>query len=334
MPLSLTKKILYGSLLITLMIMSSGCGKALEYEDQSPQLYKIHGWASLIDHRAKEHPEINFVFKSKGIAIDVQHAIVDTRVKPRGKLVIWLMAHNKGLFDRLASYGLHAIQVHYANRWFSKLNALNDADKEHIGKIRLEAATGEDFSSFVDIPKADGMMQRATQFVKHLAKKNPEGQWDYYLSKNGKDLRWEDVIISGISHGSTTAARFAKYKKVSRVVMFSGPRDQTQTWQSLFSATPANRYFAFSHVLDKGWPHHYHRSWKMLGLEKFGPLVNVDQVKTPYKGSRQLITKADVKKSPGRAHSASVPGSASVKDKNGDYIHEEVWEYLFTYPVD
>ena len=45
-----------------------------------------------------------------------QHAIVDTRVSPRGKLVIWLMSHNSRLFDRLSSYGLHAIQVHYANR--------------------------------------------------------------------------------------------------------------------------------------------------------------------------------------------------------------------------
>ncbi|MCM8531399.1 MAG: hypothetical protein NE330_09590, partial [Lentisphaeraceae bacterium] len=149
-----------------------------------------------------------------------------------------------------------------------------------------------------------------------------------------KELDWDNVIVSGISHGSTTAARFAKYKKVSRVVMFSGPRDQDQTWQSLPSATPDNRYFGFTHVLDSGWPgNHYPRSWKLLGLEKFGEIVDVDKVKPPYKHSRRLTTNADVKKSSKRAHNASVPGKASVKDESGSYIYEPVWKYLFTEPV-
>jgi hypothetical protein len=305
----------------------------LTYKDKNPQLYKLQGRASKIDKLAKEHPKINFVFTSKGKAADTQYAIVDTRVKSRAKLVIWLMGHNSGLFDRLASYGMHAIGVHYARGWFSKLQGLNDKDKEHIGKIRLEAATGEDFSKFIDIPKADGMMERAYQFVKYLAKKNPEGKWDYYLTKDGKSLRWDDIIVSGSSHGSTTSARFAKHQKVSRVVMFSGPRDQTQTWQSLKSATPANRFFGFTHVLDGGWPDHYDRSWKMLGLEKSGSIVNVDKVKAPYKGSHQLITEADVGKNSKRAHSASTPGGNSVKDKNGKYLYEDVWKYLFTHPI-
>ena len=297
------------------------------------KLYKLNERASKIDKRAKEYPEINYVFEAKGKPADLQNAIVDTRVKPRGKLVIWLMAHNGQLFDRLASYGLHAIQVHYARGWFSKLHALNDADKEHIGNIRLEAATGEDFSKFVNIAKTDSMMERAYQFVKYLSKKNPEGKWEQYISEDGKGLRWDNVIMAGASHGSTTSARFAKYKKVSRVVMFSGPRDQTQIWQSRKSATPANRFFGFTHVLDAGWPDHYERSWKMLGMAEFGPIVNVDEAKAPYKNSRQLITKADVGNNAKRAHSASTPGKSSVKDKNGKYLYEDVWKYLFTHPI-
>lgn len=320
--------------LLSLSMMSSSCTYSLTYNDKKPQLYTLQARASLIDKGTKEQPEINFVFESKGRVVDMQNAIVDTRVRSRGKLVIWLMGHNKELFNRLSSYGLHAIQVHYARAWFSKLQGLNDKDTEHIGKIRLEAATGKDFSNHINIPKADGMMERAYQFVKYLHNKNPEGRWDYFFSKDGKSLRWEDIIIAGSSHGSTVAARFAKYQKVSRVVMFSGPRDQTQTWQNLPSATGANRFFAFSHTLDAGWPDHYHRSWKMLGLENYGPIVNVDESKAPYNNSRQLITKANVNNNPRRAHSASTPGRNSVKDKKGGYIYEEVWKYLFTHPVD
>ena len=300
-----------------------------------PKRYELTARASLVDSRAKSHPEIGFVFEKDGKPQDVQHAFVDTRVAPRGKLVIWLMGHNGPLFERLSGYGLHAIQVHYANGWFGKLNKEPPPDDKYLGRIRLEAATGEDFSDAIDIPKPDGMAERSFQFVKWLAKENPQGKWEQFISADGKTLRWENVIMAGISHGSTTAARFSIHQKVDRVVMLSGPRDQLENWYSLPSATPANRFFGFTHVLDGGWTaDHYCRSWELLGLHQFGPIVDVDQTKLPFGNSRRLITNADVKKDANRAHSSSQPGGAAVKDASGKFIHEEVWRYLFTHPVD
>ncbi len=246
-----------------------------------------------------------------------------------------MMSPNQLLFDRLASYGLHSIQVHYARAWFSKLCRENPVSETCRGNVRLEAATGEDFSDQVAIAKPDSMMVRATQFVKWLDRKNPQANWRYFLTEDGNDLRWEDVIMAGSSHGSTTSARFAVYKKVSRVVMFCGPRDQLQTWQSLPSKTPRNRYFGFSHVLDGGWTaDHYCRSWELLGMNKYGPIVNVDFSKPPYENTRRLITSFDVGNNVRRAHSSVVPGGAAGRDKNGKFIHEAVWKYLFTHPVD
>lgn len=308
---------------------------SLKYNDPKPQRYDLTARAGEIDSRAKEHPEIDFVFNKAGKPADIEHACVDTRVAPRGKLVIWLMGHNQALFDRVSGYGLHAIQVHYANGWFGKLNMEPPPPGEYLGKIRLEAATGEDFSDAINIPKPDGMQERALQLVKWLAKSNPQGRWNYYISADGQSLRWDDVIMAGISHGSTTAARFAKHQKVDRVVMLSGPRDQLEPWQALPSATPSNRYFGFTHILDGGWGgDHYCRSWILLGLHQHGPLVDVDQSRPPFENSRRLITNADVKKDANRAHSASQPGGAAIKDANGKFIHEEVWRYLFTHPVD
>jgi hypothetical protein len=308
-----------------------------KFNDPSPQHYKLTARASEIDPRVKAHPEIDFLIESKdGKPADVEHASVDTRVAPRGKLVIWLMGYNEQLFDRVNSYGLHAIQVSYANRWFSICCQEKPVSETCRGNIRLEAATGQDFSDEVDIPQPDGMMERAYQFVKWLAKENPQADWGRFLTEDGKGIRWDDVIISGSSHGSTTAARFAKFQKVSRVVMFCGPRDQYQTWQSLPSATPENRYFGFSHVLDGGWVgDHYCRSWELIGLHKFGPIVNVDKEKAPYGNTRRLITDFDVKGNANRAHGSVVPGRSAGKDsKSGDYLHEDVWRYLFTQPVD
>lgn len=300
-----------------------------------PQLHLVKGRASAIDPRAREHPEIDFVFADpKGKPVDVQHAVVDTRVEQKGKLVIWLMGYNAALFERIAGYGYHGIQVHYANKWFGKLSKKVGDDTMGLGKIRLEAATGEDLSPLVKIPKPDGMMERAFQFVKWLAQEHPNCRWDQFLAPGGKGLDWDKVIVAGSSHGSTTAARFAIHQKVDRVVMFCGPRDQLETWQALPSATPSDRFFAFSHVLDGGWTgDHYCRSWQMLGLHKYGPIVDVDKIAAPFENSRRLVTAVDVKNDAKRAHSSVVPGGAAAKTAAGQFAHEAVWRYLFTHPV-
>ena len=309
---------------------------SLAFNDPTPQRYELSARASQIDTRARPHPEINFVFEKDGKPADVERASVDTRVEPKGKLVIWLMGYSGPLFERVNGYGLHAIQVHYANGWFDKFgNAAPPTDDKFLGKIRLEAATGEDFSDAVKIPKPDGMMERAFQLVKWLVKENPPGRWEFFLTDDRQGLRWDRVIMAGSSHGSTTAARFAKHQRVDRVVMFCGPRDQFETWQGLPSATPANRFFAFSHVLDGGWTgHHYCRSWELLGLNQFGAIVNVDETAAPYGNTRRLTTSADVKSDVRRAHSSVVPGGAAVKDAAGKFLHEDVWRYIFTHPVE
>ena len=324
----MSRPISYCCFLIALSAVSSASADG--------QLYQFQARASKITPGAQEHPKIGFVFAdSQGKPQDLQHAIVDTRVKSRGRLVIWLMRHNDGLFQRLAGYGMHGIQVHYANRWFSLVPREQRDNGKTLGDIRLEAATGDDVSPLVAIPKPDSIRDRALHFVRWLDEQNPEGQWDQFLTDDRRALVWDKVVLAGISHGSTTAARFAKHQKVARVVMFSGPRDQLESWQGLPSATPANRYFGFTHVLDGGWTgDHYCRSWQMLGLHQFGAIVDVEKSQPPFDSSRRLTTTADVKGDARRAHSAVVPGGSAIKTQQGALAHEEVWRYLFTHPVD
>ncbi len=293
--------------------------------------------ASAIDPATVEHPEIGFMFTDPktGKPLDVQHAVVDTSVPSQGRLVIWLMDHSPGLFDRVAGYGLHGIQVSYANRWFGTLKPEVRDSGDVLGKIRLEAATGEDISPLVAIPKPDSLRERARQFLLWLDKENPEGRWAQFLTEDRQDLRWEKVTLAGISHGSTTAARFAMHQPVDRVVMFSGPRDNTETWQGGPSATPSNRFFGFTHVLDGGWAaDHYCRSWQLLRMHEHGPVVNVDDTTPPYGNTRRLITNCDMGGNAGRAHSGVIPNGNACKDAAGGFVHEPVWRYLFMHPVD
>jgi hypothetical protein len=319
-----------------LCILLTASAIAAPKADPAPKRHDLKARASKIDRKAKEHPEISFVFGSDAKPADLQHASVDTRVPSTGKLVVWLMGHNQGLFERVSGYGHHAIQVHYANGWFGKLyGGPPPEDDLFLSKIRLEAATGNDVSKAVSIPKADSIMGRSLEFVKWLDRENPQGNWKQFIAPGGRDLIWDKVILTGISHGATTAARMAKHVKVDRVVMFSGPRDQFDVWQALPSATPGNRYFGFTHILDDGWKaDHYPRSWQLLKLQEYGPLVDVDQTAPPYGNSRRLITDADVKKDANRAHNCVVPGGGSPKAKSGKLLYEDAWRYLFTHPVD
>ena len=110
---------------------------------QKGKLHEVSVRASKINPLAKEHPELNFTFAEiKGKYQDLQHAIVDTRVASRDRLVIWLMSYNPELSQYLASLGLHLIQPHYANRWFSTVPKEVHDTGECLGDIRLEASTG------------------------------------------------------------------------------------------------------------------------------------------------------------------------------------------------
>lgn len=320
---------------LLLAITAFGAEPALKFADPKPQAYGLTLRASEIDPRCKSHPEVGFVLESAGKPADTERASVDTRVAPRGQLVVWLMGHSQPLADKVNGYGLHYIQVAYAREWFAKLNTEPLDDSQHLGNIRLEATTGLDASKAIDIPAPDSMKERAFQLVKALAKSNPQGRWDFFLAKDGKGLDWEKVIVSGASHGATSSARFGIAQKCARIVMFCGPRDQLDDWQGLAPATPANRFFGYSHVLDGGWAgDHYPRSWLLMGLNKFGPIVNTDEVKAPFGHSRRLITKYDVKGDANKAHGFVQVNKNAPKDAQGNYLQEEVWKYLFTSPVD
>ena len=313
------------------LLVVAPCASAAP-KDPRPQRYHLQARASELDPRVKAHPEIDFVLEKDSKPVDVEHASVDTRVKPRGRLVVWLMDYNDALFQRLNEYGLHAVQPHYANKWFAILKPRDRMDR---GNVRLEAATGRDVSDQLDVPAPDGMMERVRAMLKGLAQRHPQGDWKQFLSSDGSEVRWNKVIVAGASHGATTAARFAKEVKVDRVVMLCGPRDQDQDWQALPSATPAERYFGFSHVLDGGWSgDHYCRSWELLGMNDSGPIVNVDDTPSPYGNSRRLISAVDVGGDEKKAHSAVQPGKSSPLGPDGQPLYEPVWRYLFTHPLD
>ena len=68
-------------------------------------------------------------------------------------------------------------------------------------------------------------------------------------------------------------------------------------------------------------------------MHKYGPIVNVDKEKSPFGNTRRLVTDFDVKGNVRRAHSSVLPGGSAYQ-VDGKLVHEDVWKYLFTHPVD
>jgi pimeloyl-ACP methyl ester carboxylesterase len=88
------------------------------------------------------------------------------------------------------------------------------------------------------------------------------------------------VAVAGHSQGGGHAALLGKTHRLARVVML-GPRPTplaaatSPPWLGRPGATPADRFFGFSHEQDPGFER-IAASWSALGLDRSGPLVNVD----------------------------------------------------------
>ena len=65
------KTVLAGLAAASLVIGSLQAANTVPFNDTKPQLYRLSERASQIDPRAKEHPEIDFVFTSGGKVQDL-----------------------------------------------------------------------------------------------------------------------------------------------------------------------------------------------------------------------------------------------------------------------
>ena len=125
----------------------------------------------------------------------------------------------------------------------------------------------------------DGVARRTEMALKYLDKVSPTEDWGYFLNKDGT-VRWSDVILTGISHGASNAPRFAMLARVGRVVSFAGPRDNSSgtapgkngycpelvsaTWFTEKPATPIDRFYALTGLMDAQHPQH------LFAMEKLG----------------------------------------------------------------
>ncbi len=250
-----------------------------------------------------------------------QPAYLDTRVTPRGLLVVYL--HGAGV---PGTCGSTAHEQELAKLGFHVLGPCYESDygvgncKDDIEGCRLEAFDGTDHHAFVDIKPPDSIETRVAKGLTYLQSKNPKGDWTYYL--DGDKPRWSRIVISGISHGASSAGVIGIHRNTNRVVMLSGPLDTDQAWLKKTPLTPIERFFGFTHTADGQHAGHL-AAFETMGL--VGKATTVDGAMPPYGGTHRLETSAPTSD----GHSSLQAGGVSPKMGN-EYVFAPVWSYLYT----
>ena len=287
---------------------SGGTDPGPNVDVSDPQLYSITFKPSDADPAAKTK-------------LGNQPAYLDTRVTPRGLLVVYL--HGAGA---PGTCGSTAHEQELAKLGFHVLGPCYESDygvancKTDIEGCRLEAFDGTDHHAFVDIKPPDSIETRIAKGLTYLQSKNPKGDWTYYL--DGDKPRWSRIVISGISHGASSAGVIGIHRKTDRVVMLSGPLDSDQAWLKKAPLTPIERFFGFTHTADGQHAGHL-AAFESMGL--IGKATTVDGAMPPYGGSHRLETSAPTSD----GHSSLQAGGASPK-MGSAYVFAPVWSYLYT----
>ena len=244
-----------------------------------------------------------------------QLAALDTRVEPKGSLVVFL--HGAGDPDTcgssehgriVASLGFHYLSPCY----LSGYGVGNCGDD--IGGCRLEAFEGVDHHDLIEVSPADSIEIRVVRALEYLNAENPAGDWAYFVE--GDAPRWSEIIVAGISHGASTSGVVGMNRVVERVVAFSGPLDTDQAWLMGTPATPIDRFYGFTSENDVRQHDGHLGAFDVLGLP--GEPVVVEDVAAPFNRSHRLVTRQ-------AGHSTVITGP----EANGDYEFQSVFEYLY-----
>lgn len=238
-----------------------------------------------------------------------------------------------GYFCELAArLGYHAVVLKYPNEQSASV-CRNDRDSREFERFRLALIAGGE-SKHLSVARHDSIESRLAHLLRYLASSDPQSDWGQFLDKDGEP-KWESIAVAGQSQGGGHAALIATHHRVARVICTGGPKDYSiaqrapAAWLRRESATPKDRFFAFNHRQDHQAcsPEQQLENLRALGLDRFGPEVDVDRERPPYRHSRILTTDY-----PGTKLDSKTAHTSVMNPRNAD-VFEPVWRYLLTEPT-
>jgi hypothetical protein len=153
--------------------------------------------------------------------------------------------------------------------------------------MRFEQFDGMDRGNAITVARPDCVEVRVQKALQLLQMRHPGGDWGYFLDRSG-NVRWSDVIFMGHSHGASSAAAYAKLRRLWRAISLAGPRDTrpvVATWLTQPSATPMDRIYGFTATGDA---QHQDHLKAMDAANYVGSITTVEGAMPPFGGSHRL----------------------------------------------
>jgi|YNPNPStandDraft_1061719.scaffolds.fasta_scaffold25694_3 hypothetical protein len=245
-----------------------------------------------------------------------------------------LPAYYQRIVARAAELGFHAVSLAYPN-WPAVRDLLaQETDPLVAGSIRRERLYGVDEYPGINVDYANSVQNRLTALLAHQHAAHPDEGWDQFLSDTATPA-WPLIVVAGHSQGAGHAAYLTRDQQLAGALMFGGPGDfvsgQQAAWLFRPAVTPADRMFAFTHADDPSFGA-FILNQRTLGLNQYGPAVDVDTTQPPYAGSHMLYSR--LAPPPGQnPHNAVVVDAALRLDDHGRPIYEPVWDYMLNQVV-
>lgn len=268
--------------------------------------------------------------------LEPHYVAIDPSVESKQKLFLFLSGayghptRQSLITQHSASLGYHAINLRYPNSATVGRICRGSLNRDCHEQVRLEIIDGVNRSSDVTITRANSIENRLVKLLLHLHKTQPDAGWLDYLE--GDLPKWESIVVAGHSQGAGHAAMIAHQHLVARVIMFGGPSDtnslrQTAApWLAKLHATPSERYYGLVHLRDRAL-RKILRAWKLLGMDAYGPVINIDETAFPYSGSHTLVTNIRPTLR-GKYHGSVITDHSTPLARDGKPLLNDVWKYL------
>jgi dienelactone hydrolase len=244
------------------------------------------------------------------------------------------------IVDQAARSGFHAVGLRYFSQGGVVADLCRGSSADCSGNVRREQVSGNDVSPQFVVSRANSVENRLLKILAYLDARDTSEGWGSFVRDGG--LVYSKIHAAGHSQGASVAAYLAKDAVLARVVMFAGPVDNAQgqgrrdvtdpsAWLVGPHATPASRYYAFGHSRDGQINLQAQWAAVNLGMEQFGPPVNVDRATPPYGGGHLLLT--DAAAAPGRKpvvpnHGTTIRDDVTPKALDGQPLFAPVWQYM------
>lgn len=200
--------------------------------------------------------------------------------------------------------------------------------------IHREIIEGKNYNPFLKIDSTEGILYRLKAVLQYLKSNDKTIPWQDFLDENN-NIKYANTTWAGHSDAAGRVAIIAKYMKVKRAILFSGPKDFSEhfyippAWMSTGTwKTDKSNIYAFGHGQDDFLIQQ--EIWDSLGLKKYGRIVNTEQAEPPYNNSRQLITTLNV--AIADRHFCTVL-DGSIPLVGGVPVFEPVWKYMLNDPL-